>query len=65
MVNKRNPKEHLDEMQVQTRNKVGQMFFHALLFTNDRFRSPRLYSVGCNSNKCIYNNSIMHGLLLD
>jgi len=27
MLNKRNPKDHLDEMQVQTRNKVGNQCF--------------------------------------
>ena len=32
MVNKRNPKEHLDEMQVQTRNKVGHQCFFMLFF---------------------------------
>lgn len=30
MLNKRNPREHLDEMQVQTRNKVGHQCFFML-----------------------------------
>lgn len=32
MLNKRNPKKHLDEMQVQTRNKLGNQCFFMLFF---------------------------------
>lgn len=32
MLNKRNPKEHFDEMQIQTRNKVGNQCFFMLNF---------------------------------
>lgn len=32
MLNIRNPKEHLDEMQVQTRNKVGNQCFFMMFF---------------------------------